>query len=104
MAFNVTMVTFWRTFPTNNLIDIVIKDGRVHPLTKALPPLVSNQWWENVMDDWNLDTKPLGRWQLLQHHKYVIPKNLQGITNNVGLTFNVGDTLPRFMISIEQDN
>jgi hypothetical protein len=36
--------------------------------------------------------------------KYVIPKKLQGMTNNVGLTFNVGDTLPWFMISIEQDN
>ena len=29
---------------------------------------------------------------------------LQGMTNIVGVTFNVGDTAPRFTISIEQDN
>ena len=32
------------------------------------------------------------------------PKGLQGMTNNVGLTFGVGDIIPRFTISIEQDN
>ena len=32
------------------------------------------------------------------------PKKLQGITNNIGLTFSVGDTIPRYAISIEQDN
>ena len=32
------------------------------------------------------------------------PKILQGMTNNVGLTFSVGDTIPRFTISIEQHN
>ena len=32
------------------------------------------------------------------------PKNLQGMTNNVGLTFRVGDTTPWFTRSIEQDN
>ena len=31
-------------------------------------------------------------------------KKSQGVTNNVGLPFNVGDTTTRFMISIEQDN
>ena len=31
------------------------------------------------------------------------PKNLQGMTKNVGLTFSVGDTIPWFTISIEQD-
>ena len=35
---------------------------------------------------------------------YNPPKNLQGMTNNVELTFSVGDTTPRFRISIEQDN
>ena len=29
---------------------------------------------------------------------------LHGIINNVGLAFSVGDTIPRFTISIEQDN
>ena len=28
------------------------------------------------------------------------PKTLQGMTNNVGLAFSVGDTTPRFTISI----
>ena len=33
------------------------------------------------------------------------PQDLQGLKNNVGLkTFSVGETIPRFTISIEQDN
>ena len=32
------------------------------------------------------------------------PLNLQGITNNVGLAFSVGDTILRFTLTIEQDN
>jgi hypothetical protein len=35
---------------------------------------------------------------------YNILKILQGMTNNVGLTFSVGDTIQWFTISIEQDN
>jgi hypothetical protein len=35
---------------------------------------------------------------------YDLPKDLQGRTNNVGLTFSVGDTIPQITISIEQDN
>ena len=31
------------------------------------------------------------------------PKNIQGMTNNVGLTFSVGDTISWFTISIKQD-
>ena len=31
-------------------------------------------------------------------------KKLQGMTNNVGLTFSVGDTTSQLTISIEQDN
>jgi hypothetical protein len=31
-------------------------------------------------------------------------ENLQGMINIVGLTFSVGDTMPRFTNSIEQDN
>ena len=33
---------------------------------------------------------------------YYAPKNLQGMTHNVGLTFSVGDTTLRFAINIEQ--
>ena len=37
--------------------------------------------------------------------KFIISQtNLQGMTNNVGLTFSVGDTKLRFTICIEQDN
>ena len=31
-------------------------------------------------------------------------KILQGMTNNVGLAFSVGDTIPQFTICIKQDN
>ena len=32
------------------------------------------------------------------------PHTLQGMANDVGLTFSVGNTTPRVTISIEQDN
>jgi hypothetical protein len=35
---------------------------------------------------------------------YYPPKTLQGVINNVGLTFSVGDTILRFTISIELNN
>ena len=40
----------------------------------------------------------------LQHYKPISPQNLQGMTNHVGLTFNVGDTVLRFTVSVEQDD
>jgi hypothetical protein len=40
----------------------------------------------------------------LQDHKSIIPaKTLQGMTNNIGSTFSVGDTTPRITVSDEQD-
>ena len=39
----------------------------------------------------------------LSHTNYMFHK-LQGMTNNVGLTFSVGDTIRESTISIEQDN
>jgi hypothetical protein len=33
---------------------------------------------------------------------YNRPKNLQGMTNNVRLTFSVGGTIPQFKISVRQ--
>jgi hypothetical protein len=61
-----------------------------------------------VVDDCNLDENSLqvGKWQLLQHNLYYYnpPKHLQGMTNNVGLTFSVGDTIARFTISSELDH
>ena len=80
-------------------------DGWVHPLAKTLPSLLNYLWWNIVMGDWNVDEILLGKWQLLRHCKSVIPpRNLQGTTNNLGLAFSVGDAIPRFRISIEQDN
>ena len=34
---------------------------------------------------------------------YISPQKLQGMTNIVGLTISVGDIIPRFTISFEQD-
>ena len=69
---------FWVDKWTN----IVMDDGWVHPLAKTLPSLVSNLRWNIVTDDWKLD------------------ENLQGMTNNVGLPFSVGDTTLRIPIEI----
>ena len=35
---------------------------------------------------------------------YNTPQKLQGMTNNIGLTFSDFDTIPQCKISIEQDN
>ena len=43
-------------------------------------------------------------WIKLQHYTSIIPINLQGMTNYVGLTFSFGDTTPQSTISIEQNN
>ena len=43
---------------------------------KTLASLVSNLWWNAIMDDWNLDEKSLGKWQYLQHHKSTIPPKI----------------------------
>ena len=43
-----------------------------------------------VMDDWHLDIKYHGKWE--------------GMTSDVGLASSVGDTIPRFTISIEENN
>jgi hypothetical protein len=57
------------------------------------------------MDDKILDEKSLSKPQNLQHCKSTMSiLVLQGMTNNVELTFSVGDTTPRFTISIEQDH
>ena len=57
----------------------------------------SNLGWNIVMDDRDLDEKTTCK-------SGVPPKYYKIMTNTVGLTFNVGDTIPRFTISIEQDD
>ena len=89
----------------NKWANIVMGDGPVHSLIKTLSSLVSILWWNIVMDDWDSKKNHLVSDSILQHCKFIIPKgNLQGMTNNVGLTFSGGDTSLRFGISIEQDN
>jgi hypothetical protein len=42
---------------------------------------------------------------LLTYNPQTFPRNgKQGMTKNDGLTSSVGDTIPQFAISIEQDN
>ena len=65
------------------------------------PTFSSQQLVNIVMDDIKLDEKSLGK---LQHYKSNIPPNSYRIAYNTWLTFSVGDTIPWFTISIEQDN
>ena len=58
---------------------------------KPLPSLVSNLWWNIVMDDWHL-----------QIYNAPPPKKIKW--NNVGLAFSVGDTMPQFTINIEHND
>ena len=51
------------TLLMNKWTKIVMDDGWVHSSAKTLPSLVCNLWWNVVMDDWNLDEKPLGKQQ-----------------------------------------
>jgi hypothetical protein len=92
--------------PMNEFTNNVVDDGWGHSLAKTLASLVINLWWNIVMDDWNLDEKSLGKWQQLWQCRPITPQEIksQTMTNNVGLAFSVGDTTPRFTISIEQDN
>jgi hypothetical protein len=97
------------TLLINKWTNVVMNDGWVHPLAKTLPSLVSNLWWKIVLDDGNMDENSFGKWQSLQQYKPIIPPNkikikLQGMTNNVGSTFSVGDATMRFSIGIEQEN
>ena len=48
------------TLLINKWTNIAMDDVRVHPLAKTLPSLVSNLWWNIVIDDWNLDEKIIG--------------------------------------------
>ena len=48
-------------------------------------------WWNIVLHDWNLDEKSHSKWQYSQHCRFIMPTFLlQGMTNNVRLTFSVG--------------
>ena len=50
-------------------------------------------WWNNLVSD-----------NIYNNVNLQSPKTLQGMTNNVRLTFSVGDTTLWFTISIEQDD
>ena len=47
----------------NKSTSIVMDYGEVYMLAKTLPSLVNNLCWNIIMDDWNLDEKPLDKWQ-----------------------------------------
>ena len=51
MAFYVNMEAFWMKFPMNKRTNIVMDDGLVHPLAKALLSFANNLWWNIIMDD-----------------------------------------------------
>ena len=54
------------------------------------------------MDDWILDENHL---VTDNTPKSIIPNFIsQGMSNTIKLTFSVGDTTPRFTMSIEQEN
>jgi hypothetical protein len=82
MVFYITIVKIWMTFFINKWTHIFMDDGWVHPLTKTLPSLVNNLWWNFVTVDWNLDEKSLGKCQELQHHKSIISLFLFLFTRN----------------------
>ena len=109
-------MSLWQFFGWHSLwvswTNIVMENGWwVSPLTKTLPYLVNNLWWNVVVDDWNLVENHLvsdsncNNVYLQSPDTYIyiyICFNflLQGMTNNVGLTISVGDTIPRFAINI----
>ena len=67
--------------------------------------IVTNMWWNIVVDDWNLDVRSLSKWQKLQHYKSIIPNLFYKKRQyNVRLTLSVHDTTPGVHNSIEQDN
>jgi len=47
----------------NKQTNVVMDDGWVHPLAKTLPSLISNLFWNVVMDDWNLNEESLGKYR-----------------------------------------
>ena len=78
-----------------------------HPLAKSLPSLISNLWWNIIMDNWKLDEKSLDKWQYLQNYKSIPSPPQQNFKEwriNVGLAFSVGNTTPQLTISLEQDD
>ena len=95
---HVTMVTFWMTLIMNKWMNIVIDDGWVHPLARTLPSLVSNLWWKYCHGWSRFGWK--NRFVSDNDCNSVNPKKVQGMTNNVGLTISVGDTIPRCTSSI----
>ena len=103
---SVTMVTLWMTLLMNKWTNIVMDDKWVQMLAKTLRSLVINLWWNIVLDFWNLDKNHFSEWHFLLQYKSIIPTLffLPRMTNNVGLTSSVGDTIQCFTISIEQGN
>ena len=92
------------TLLMNKRTNIVIDDGWVQLLAKTLPTLVNNFWWNIVMDDWKMDAKHLVSDNICKNIIYNPLKHLERMTNDVGITFGVGDTIPLFTTSTKKDN
>jgi hypothetical protein len=56
------------------------------------------------MDYWNMDESHLVSDNNCNPGNLLSLQILQGMANNVGLTFGVGHTTPQFSFNIEQDN
>ena len=99
-------VTFWMTLLMNMWTNVVMDGGWVHPLAKTLHlSATCDEILSWMTEIWMKNH--LVSIIFLQHCKPITPPKkffLQGMTNNVGLTFSVGDTLPQFTISTEQIN
>ena len=85
----------------NKWTSIVMDDGWVHPLAQN-PTFSCQQFLMKMIEIWM-------KIHLVSDSNcstviYNTPDKLQGMINNIGLTFSVGDTTPRFTISIEQHN
>ena len=64
-------------------------------------------WISEQTLSWMIEFWMKTTWQVIviaTLYIYNHPENLQGMTNNVGFRFSVGDMIPQFTISIEQDN
>jgi hypothetical protein len=56
-----------------------------------------------LIDDWNFEWNTTWLVRVIATMAfYNLQKNSQGVTNNVGLPFSVGDTIPQFTSSVSK--
>ena len=111
MAFYVTAITFLVAYFMEKLTNIVSQiyfwfiQMPIIEVKFGIICILTDLWWNIVIDGWNLVEKLLSKWHYQQHSISMMSKlYLVGMTNIVKLTFSVGDSTPRLSINIEQDN